>query len=149
MTALLILYPRFPVARLVGPTRGAADPDRRIDHDEAWVGSISPPSLPDLAGPGDHPTRIASRVSERVLIPLLAATLTVVGANCFSDNRRKAISVDDEGLSAHANRRMKRSLTNDGDPDHAQPHSPPFLARPVCHRGDRQAGDWRPPRSAC
>lgn len=85
MTALLILYPRFPVARLVGSDIAHAVPLTLIAGIGHWmIGSVDFSLLFSLLI-GSVPgiilgSLIASRVSERVLIPLLAATLTVVGA---------------------------------------------------------------------
>lgn len=84
MTALLILYPRFPVARLVGSDIAHAVPLTLIAGVGHWMIGLVDFSLLFSLLLGSVPgivvgSLIASRVSDRVLIPLLAATLTVVG----------------------------------------------------------------------
>ena len=85
MTALLVLYPRAPVARLVGSDIAHAVPLTLIAGIGHWaIGSVDFGLLFSLLI-GSVPgivigSLIASRISERVLLPLLAATLTVVGA---------------------------------------------------------------------
>lgn len=84
MTALLVLYPKVPVARLVGSDIAHAVPLTLI----AGIGHLSMGSvdlwllLSLLLGsiPGIIlGSLIATRVSERVLVPVLAITLAIVG----------------------------------------------------------------------
>lgn len=84
MTALLVLYPRLPVARLVGSDIAHAVPLTLIAGLGHWtMGSVDGALLVSLLA-GSIPgiivaSLIATRVSDRVLVPILAVTLTVVG----------------------------------------------------------------------
>ncbi|MFM9828341.1 MAG: sulfite exporter TauE/SafE family protein [Sphingomonas sp.] len=84
MTALLVLYPKVPVARLVGSDIAHAVPLTFIAGVGHWLlGSVDFALLLSLLV-GSIPgiiigSLIATRVSERVLVPVLAATLAVVG----------------------------------------------------------------------
>jgi uncharacterized membrane protein YfcA len=84
VTVLLILYPRLPVARIVGSDIAHAVPLTLIAGTGHWLlGSIDWPllgallvgSLPGIAI-GSY---ITARVPDRVLRPILASTLAVVG----------------------------------------------------------------------
>ncbi len=84
VTVLLILYPKLPVARLVGSDIAHAVPLTLIAGAGHWfLGSVDWSmllslligSLPGIAI-GSH---FAARVPDRVLRPLLASTLAVVG----------------------------------------------------------------------
>ena len=85
MTALLVLYPRAPVARLVGSDIAHAVPLTLIAGlGHLAMGSVDLGLLLSLLI-GSIPgiiigSLIASRMPDRVLTPILAATLTVVGA---------------------------------------------------------------------
>lgn len=84
MTALLVLYPRFPVARLVGSDIAHAVPLTLIAGLGHWaIGSVDFSLLLSLLI-GSVPgiivgSLLASRAPDRVLTPLLAVTLAVVG----------------------------------------------------------------------
>ena len=84
MTALLILYPRLPVNRLVGSDIAHAVPLTLIAGIGHWLlGSVDGSLLVSLLI-GSIPgivvgSLIASRVSDRILTPILAAVLTIVG----------------------------------------------------------------------
>lgn len=84
MTALLALYPKVPVARLVGSDIAHAVPLTLVAGIGHWLlGSVDFALLLSLLA-GSIPgiiigSLIATRVSERVLVPVLAATLAVVG----------------------------------------------------------------------
>lgn len=84
MTALLVLYPRLPVARLVGSDIAHAVPLTLIAGvGQWWIGSVDVSLLASLLV-GSIPgiivgSLIATRVSERVLVPILAMTLAIVG----------------------------------------------------------------------
>ena len=85
VTALLLLYPRAPMARIVGSDIAHAVPLTLIaGAGHWWLGSVDGPlllsllcgSIPGIAL-GSH---FAARVPDAVLRPLLAAVLTLVGA---------------------------------------------------------------------
>ncbi|RDE07285.1 sulfite exporter TauE/SafE family protein [Sphingomonas aracearum] len=85
MTALLVLYPRAPIARLVGSDIAHAVPLTLVaglghlalgSVDAGLLVSLLLGSVPGVIGG----SLLATRVSERVLGPVLAATLVVVGA---------------------------------------------------------------------
>ena len=85
MTALLVLYPDVPVARLVGSDIAHAVPltlIAGIGHltmgaVDLWLlASLLLGSIPGII----LGSVIATRVSERVLVPILATTLALVGA---------------------------------------------------------------------
>jgi uncharacterized membrane protein YfcA len=84
MTALLVLYPRAPIARLVGSDIAHAVPLTLIAGFGHWlIGSVDFSLLLSLLA-GSVPgiiigSLIGSRVSDRVLIPILAAVLALVG----------------------------------------------------------------------
>lgn len=84
MTALLILYPSLPTNRLVGSDIAHAVPLTLLAGIGHWfqgsvdfglLGSLLVGSIPGII----VGSLIATRVSERVLTPILAVTLTVVG----------------------------------------------------------------------
>lgn len=85
MTALLVLYPRAPIARLVGSDIAHAVPLTLVAGlGHLALGSVNGSLLVSLLL-GSVPgvivgSLLATRVSERVLAPILAATLVVVGA---------------------------------------------------------------------
>ncbi|WP_174298633.1 sulfite exporter TauE/SafE family protein [Sphingomonas bacterium] len=84
MTALLVLYPRVPLARLVGSDIAHAVPLTLIAGVGQWaMGSVNGSLLVSLLI-GSIPgivvgSLIASRISDRVLVPVLATTLVIVG----------------------------------------------------------------------
>ena len=84
MTALLVLYPRLPISRLVGSDIAHAVPLTLIAGLGHWsMGGVDFGLLLSLLV-GSFPgivvgSLIATRVSDRVLTPILAATLTLVG----------------------------------------------------------------------
>jgi uncharacterized membrane protein YfcA len=84
MTALLVLYPRSPVNRLVGSDIAHAVPLTLLGGiGHWWLGSVDFSLLGSLLI-GSIPgiivgSLIASRVSDRVLGPILAAVLAIVG----------------------------------------------------------------------
>lgn len=84
MTALLVLYPRAPVARLVGSDIAHAVPLTFIAGVGHWaMGSVDLGLLLSLLI-GSIPgivvgSLIATRMSDRALVPILAATLVLVG----------------------------------------------------------------------
>jgi uncharacterized membrane protein YfcA len=84
MTALLVLYPRLPINRLVGSDIAHAVPLTLIAGIGHWLlGSVDASLLVSLLI-GSIPgivigSLIASRVSDRVLRPVLAAVLAIVG----------------------------------------------------------------------
>ncbi len=84
MTALLVLYPRLPVSRLVGSDIAHAVPLTLIAGLGHWsMGGVDLSLLVSLLI-GSVPgiivgSLVATRVSDRVLTPILAATLAVVG----------------------------------------------------------------------
>jgi uncharacterized membrane protein YfcA len=84
MTALLVLYPGSPVARLVGSDIAHAVPLTLIAGIGHWVmGSVDLSLLLALLI-GSVPgivigSLIATRVSDRVLVPILAGVLAIVG----------------------------------------------------------------------
>lgn len=88
MTALLVLYPRTAVNRLVGSDIAHAVPLTLIAGFGHWVmGSVDFGLLFALLL-GSVPgiiigSLISSRVSDKVLIPILAATLTLVALKLF------------------------------------------------------------------
>ena len=84
MTALLILYPRAPINRLVGSDIAHAVPLTLVagfghwmigSVDFALLGSLLVGSVPGIV----VGSLIATRVSDKVLIPILAAVLMLVG----------------------------------------------------------------------
>jgi uncharacterized membrane protein YfcA len=84
VTALLMLYPKMPTVRIVGTDIAHAVPLTLIaGAGHWWLGSVDWPllasllvgSIPGIAI-GSH---FASRVPDRVLRPLLAGTLALVG----------------------------------------------------------------------
>ena len=85
MTALLVLYPRAPLARLVGSDIAHAVPLTLVAGIGHWaLGSVDGALLVSLLV-GSVPgivagSLLATRVSDRVLAPVLATTLVVVGA---------------------------------------------------------------------
>lgn len=89
MTALLVLYPKVPVARLVGSDIAHAVPLTLIAGIGHWLlGSVDFALLLSLLV-GSIPgiivgSLIATRASERVLVPVLAVTLAVVGIKLLS-----------------------------------------------------------------
>lgn len=84
MTALLVLYPRFPVAKLVGSDIAHAVPLTLIAGLGHWaIGSVDFGLLFSLLI-GSVPgiiigSLLASRAPDRVLTPILAITLALVG----------------------------------------------------------------------
>jgi uncharacterized protein len=84
MTALLILYPNAPVARLVGSDIAHAVPLTLLAGlGHLTLGSVDLSLLVSLLI-GSLPgiivgSLIATRVSERVLVPILATTLAIAG----------------------------------------------------------------------
>ncbi|MBS0504280.1 MAG: sulfite exporter TauE/SafE family protein [Proteobacteria bacterium] len=84
MTALLVLYPRFPVAKLVGSDIAHAVPLTLIAGLGHWaIGSVDFGLLLSLLI-GSVPgiivgSLLASHAPDRVLTPILAVTLTIVG----------------------------------------------------------------------
>ena len=85
VTALILLYPRLPIARVVGSDIAHAVPLTLIagaghwylgSIDWALLSSLLVGSLPGIAI-GSH---LAARVPDHVLRPVLASTLAVVGA---------------------------------------------------------------------
>ncbi|OYY71627.1 sulfite exporter TauE/SafE family protein [Sphingomonas sp. 28-63-12] len=84
MTALLVLYPKIPVARLVGSDIAHAVPLTLIAGiGHLTMGSVDLWLLASLLL-GSIPgiivgSLVATRVSERVLVPVLAVTLALVG----------------------------------------------------------------------
>jgi uncharacterized membrane protein YfcA len=84
VTVLLILYPRLPVARIVGSDIAHAVPLTLIAGVGHWflgsidwslLGLLLLGSLPGIAI-GSH---VTARIPDRVLRPILASTLAVVG----------------------------------------------------------------------
>ena len=84
VTALLMLYPKMPTVRLVGSDIAHAVPLTLIAGiGHWWLGSVNFPllfslligSIPGIAI-GSH---FASRVPDRILRPLMAGTLAIVG----------------------------------------------------------------------
>ena len=92
MTALLVLYPRAPVNRLVGSDIAHAVPLTLIAGIGHWlIGSVDFALLASLLV-GSIPgiivgSLIASRVSDRVLVPILAAVLAIVGLRLVLPDR--------------------------------------------------------------
>ncbi len=84
VTVLLILYPRLPVARIVGSDIAHAVPLTLIAGiGHWWLGSVDWPLLGSLLV-GSLPgivigSYVAARVPDRMLRPILASTLAVVG----------------------------------------------------------------------
>jgi uncharacterized membrane protein YfcA len=84
VTALLLLYPRTPMARIVGSDIAHAVPLTLVaGAGHWWIGSVDWPLLGNLLA-GSIPgiiigSYLAARVPEIVLRPVLAATLVVVG----------------------------------------------------------------------
>ena len=84
VTVLLVLYPRLPTLRIVGSDIAHAVPLTLIAGTGHWLyGSVDVPVLGSLlvgSIPGIALSSVLSnRVPDRVLRPLLAATLAVVG----------------------------------------------------------------------
>jgi uncharacterized protein len=85
VTALLALYPRLPTVRIVGSDIAHAAPLTLIAGAGYWVlGSIDRPLLGSLLI-GSIPgiaigSQLAARAPEKVLRPVLAGTLALVGA---------------------------------------------------------------------
>ncbi len=84
VTVLLVLYPRLPTVRIVGSDIGHAVPLTLVagaghwfygSVDFALLGSLLVGSLPGIA----VTSLVAARVPDRVLRPVLATTLAVVG----------------------------------------------------------------------
>jgi uncharacterized membrane protein YfcA len=88
MIVLLVLYPKLPVSRLVGSDIAHAVPLTLLAGAGHWMmGSVNVGLLVSLLC-GSVPgiivgSLIATRVSERVLTPILATTLTIVGLKMF------------------------------------------------------------------
>ena len=88
MIVLLVLYPKLPVARLVGSDIAHAVPLTLLAGLGHWMmGSVNAGLLVSLLI-GSIPgiivgSLVATRVSERVLTPILATTLAIVGAKMF------------------------------------------------------------------
>jgi uncharacterized protein len=88
MIVLLVLYPKLPVARLVGSDIAHAVPLTLLAGIGHWyMGSVNAGLLVSLLL-GSIPgiivgSLIATRVPERVLTPILATTLTIVGIKMF------------------------------------------------------------------
>lgn len=84
VTALLTLYPKMPTVRIVGSDIAHAVPLTLIaGAGHWWLGSVDWPLLTSLLA-GSIPgiaigSHFASRVPERMLRPLLAGTLALVG----------------------------------------------------------------------
>jgi uncharacterized membrane protein YfcA len=84
VTVLLLLYPKLPMARIVGSDIAHAVPLTLVAGIGHWfLGSVNLPMLTSLLC-GSIPgiirgSMLAVRVPEWVLRPLLAATLAVVG----------------------------------------------------------------------
>ena len=84
VTALLMLYPKMPTVRIVGSDIAHAVPLTLLGGlGHWWLGSVNWPLLASLLV-GSIPgivigSHFASRVPERVLRPLLAGTLALVG----------------------------------------------------------------------
>jgi uncharacterized protein len=84
VTALLMLYPKMPTVRIVGSDIAHAVPLTLLGGlGHWWLGSVNWPLLVSLLV-GSIPgivigSHFASRVPERVLRPLLAGTLALVG----------------------------------------------------------------------
>lgn len=84
MTALVLLYPRTPIAKLVGSDIAHAVPLTLIAGIGHWLlGSVNWPLLSSLligSLPGVYlGSRFAARVPDRILRPVLAVTLMLVG----------------------------------------------------------------------
>ncbi len=85
VTVLLMLYPKLPTVRIVGSDIAHAVPLTLIAGAGHWfIGSIDWPLLASLLL-GSVPgiaigSQLASRVPDRVLRPVLAGTLAIVGA---------------------------------------------------------------------
>ncbi|WP_375285969.1 sulfite exporter TauE/SafE family protein [Sphingomonas sp.] len=100
MTALLILYPRAPINRLVGSDIAHAVPLTLIAGFGHWlIGSVDFSLLLSLLA-GSVPgiiigSLIGSRISDRVLIPILAAVLALVGVKLlFPEAKPKPAAVN-------------------------------------------------------
>jgi uncharacterized protein len=84
VTALLVLYPRAPMARIVGSDIAHAVPLTLLAGlGHWWLGSVDWPLLTSLLC-GSIPgiiigSYVSAHVPDRVLRPILAATLTLVG----------------------------------------------------------------------
>jgi len=88
MTALLVLYPRLPINKLVGSDIAHAVPLTLIAGiGHWWIGSVDFVLLAALLA-GSIPgivigSLVSSRVSDRILIPILAFVLVLVGLKLF------------------------------------------------------------------
>jgi len=84
VTALLLLYPRTPMSRIVGSDIAHAVPLTLVAGlGHWWMGSVNWPLLGDLLA-GSIPgivigSYLAVRVPEFVLRPILAVTLVIIG----------------------------------------------------------------------
>ena len=84
VTALLALYPRVPMARIVGSDIAHAVPLTLLGGiGHWWLGSVNLPLLTSLLS-GSIPgiilgSYLSAHIPDRVLRPILAATLTLVG----------------------------------------------------------------------
>ena len=84
VTALLLLYPRTPMARIVGSDIAHAVPLTLVAGlGHWWIGSVNWPLVGDLLA-GSIPgivigSYLAVRVPEFVLRPILAVTLVIIG----------------------------------------------------------------------
>ena len=84
MTALVLLYPRIPIAKLVGSDIAHAVPLTLIGGVGHWLlGSVNWPLLSSLligSLPGIYVgSHLAARVPDKILRPVLATTLLLVG----------------------------------------------------------------------
>ncbi len=84
VTALLLLYPKLPIVRIVGSDIAHAVPLTFVAGAGHWylgtvdlaiLGSLLVGSIPGIV----LSSYLSNRMSERILRPILAATLTVVG----------------------------------------------------------------------
>jgi uncharacterized membrane protein YfcA len=84
VTALILLYPKLPTARIVGSDIAHAVPLTLVGGlGHLWMGSVNGPLLASLLV-GSIPgiiigSQFSARVPDRVLRPILAATLLLVG----------------------------------------------------------------------
>ena len=94
MTVLLVLYPRAPINRLVGSDIAHAVPLTLVAGIGHWLlGSVDFSLLTSLLV-GSVPgiivgSLIATRVSDKVLMPILAAVLMLVGARLLFPDKKK------------------------------------------------------------
>ena len=88
MTVLLVLYPKLPVAKLVGSDIAHAVPLTLLAGLGHWMmGTVDFHLLLSLLT-GSIPgiiigSLLASRASDRILRPILASTLALVGGKLF------------------------------------------------------------------